>query len=64
MIDFRIGGGGSVFTLQPNTKRAREWIEENLVVEPWQWLGDAVAIEHRFIGNITEGIKADGLTLS
>jgi hypothetical protein len=64
IIDFTVSGDGSVYLLNPNTEAARQWVSENLPdVQSWQYMGTAIAIEHRYIVNIVEGIKGDGLVV-
>jgi hypothetical protein len=58
--DFRCENHGSVFLLIPITQSALTWIEENLPSDA-QWFGNGVAVEHRFIWAILEGIQNDGL---
>jgi hypothetical protein len=60
--DFRCENHGSVFLLIPITQPALSWIEENLPSDA-QWFGNGVAIEHRFIWAILEGIQSDGLAV-
>lgn len=60
--DFTVQGGGTVYLLCPITDKAEEWIEEN-IPEDAQKLGVNVAVEHRYIEDIIEGIRADGLTV-
>ena len=37
--DFRVTYHGTVATLDLLTAAARQWLSENLELEPWQWLG-------------------------
>jgi hypothetical protein len=37
--DFCITYHGTVATLDVLSGAAREWVEENVQTEPWQWLG-------------------------
>lgn len=60
MSDFTIAGGGTVYLLVPESHAAQEWVAENLP-EDVQTLGRGIAVEHRFIGAIVDGILADGL---
>jgi hypothetical protein len=55
------GLGSSVVLLRPMTDAARAWADENLVLDQWQWFGGAIAIEHRYVENIVEGIRGDGM---
>ena len=52
-----------MYLIQPKTELARQWIDENVYSEPWQWLGDNLAIDHHFVENIVEGMREAGLTL-
>lgn len=58
--DFSVSNHGTIFLLQPLTAAANEWIEQNLS-EDRQTFGTAVAIEHRFILDVVDGIRNNGL---
>jgi hypothetical protein len=61
--DFYIEGEGrfsTVFLLRPLTPAAFDWIEEH-IPEDAQRLGNAVAVEHRYITEIVHGAIGDGL---
>ena len=61
--DFSIEGEGrfcTVYLLRPLTPAAFDWIEEH-IPEDAQRLGNAVAVEHRYISDIVAGIQGDGL---
>ena len=49
--------------IQPKTELARQWIDENIHAEPWQWLGNNLAVDHRYIESIVEAMREAGLTL-
>jgi len=54
--------GQTVYVLIPLTKRAREWVEENVSYQDWQMVGEVgITIDHRFIADIVEAMEADGL---
>lgn len=63
MNDFTVTNHGSIFLLTPMNEVASEWIEDNLP-EDRQTLGLAVAVEHRYIADIVNGIRHEGLTVS
>ena len=63
MADINITNNGSVFSFQPVTKAGKDWIEKNVQTEPWQWLGDTLAIESRFAGELADGMISDGLEI-
>jgi hypothetical protein len=61
--DFAIKHEGrfcTVYLLRPLTPAAFEWIDEH-IPENAQRLGNAVAVEHRYIGPVAGHIVADGL---
>ena len=64
MTDFTVENHGSVFLLQPHTPEATDWVTQNLNVEHWQKFGNAVSVEHRYIVDIVDGIKEEGLTVA
>ena len=63
MVDLLIRDEGTVVAFQPVTPAAREWIDENIISEGWQWLGDTLAIDHRYADTIIDGAILDGLVV-
>ena len=63
-MDVIIGGGGSIFTFRPVTKKARAWVDDNVELESWQWLGDIFAVEHRYAVDIVDGMRDAGLEVA
>lgn len=61
--DFVLEDHGSVFLLRPISPASFIWIGEH-IPEDAQWFGNAVAVEHRYIGDIVDGIASDGLEVS
>ncbi len=61
-VDVRVVNEGTVFLFRPMTKRAEQWIKENVAGDP-MWFGDSLAVEHRFAFDLAEGMQGDGLTL-
>lgn len=62
MMDFIVENHGSIFLLRPLSEAAREWATKHIPEDAQNW-GDAVVVEHRYIGDIVAGIQADGLTV-
>ena len=60
--DFRCENHGSIFLLYPLSESAQSWVAANLPSDV-DWFGRAVAVEHRFIWPILEGIQDDGLAV-
>ena len=59
-LDVAISGGGTVYLLQPLMHAAHAWIAEHLPTDALR-LGDAVAVEWRYIGDVVGGAIDDGL---
>ena len=47
--------------LTPSTPEGKAWIDENLGLESWQWLGNSCAIEWRYAPDIVNGMQEAGL---
>ncbi len=62
-VDFQVINHGTLYLLIPNTPRAREWVRDNLPLDHMKY-DDASVIEHRYIGDIIEGIQADDLEIA
>lgn len=57
--DFHVTGHGGLYLVQPLTEAASLWLEEHIGEEA-QWFGSALAVEHRYIRPLVEGIVNDG----
>jgi len=42
MSDFQITDQGSIILIRPLNAAARQWLDENVVSEPWQWVEGAL----------------------
>ena len=62
-VDFFCENHGSTFLLRPISPAAFLWIHENLPPDR-QMFGNAVAVEHRCIWAILDGIQEAGLVVS
>ena len=54
---FDIFDGGSVVLITPISEEAREWVSENVSLEPWQWLGGGFSCEPRMVEGLLEGFE-------
>ena len=61
-VDFQVVDHGTIFLLYANTRRARQWVRENLPQDHMTY-ADASVVEHRYIDDITDGIRADDLDI-
>jgi hypothetical protein len=64
MSDFQIADHGSIISIKPVSERARLWIDENVVSEPWQWLGGALCVDVRCARHLVDEIAAQGFEIS
>jgi hypothetical protein len=62
-VDFQVVNHGSLYLLIPNTLRAKQWVRDNLPQDHMKY-DDASVIEHRYIGDIIDGIQADDLDIA
>ena len=62
--DFLIENHGSIFLLSPQTDAGRAWIDENITREGFQPYWPTVVIEHRYVQELVEGIRNDGLVVA
>ena len=62
--DVEIHNHGSVVMVLPLTKAAMEWVQGNVSLESWQWLGGGFACEPRMVQNLIDGMENDGLTIA
>lgn len=60
--DFFVRDEGTIFLLEPLTDGARHWVFMHLPEDAQNW-GDSVVVEHRYIRDIVDGIRRDGLVV-
>lgn len=61
-MDALLENHGTIWLVRPLTQAASDWIEEN-VSEDRQYFGNALAVEHRFVGDIIAGMLSAGLEI-
>ena len=62
--DFVIAAGPSVFLVIPITEEAHAWLKEiSEYIEDAQFLGNNLAVEHRYILSFIDTIKEAGHTV-
>jgi hypothetical protein len=61
--DFRLTYHGTITTITPLTERCREWVEENVEIEPWRRFGNAIAVEPRYVQQLAEAMIEGGLVI-
>lgn len=58
--DVQIENHGTIFLVRPLTEAAFEWVADHVSGES-QWFGNALAVEHRYVAALTQGMMDDGL---
>ena len=51
-----------MYQVTPKTDRAKTWIDENVVTEAWQWMGNTLVVDHHYIEKLELGMLDSGLT--
>lgn len=58
-VNFTVSDEGTVVFITPVSEAALQWLDENLALEPWQWLGQGFGIEHRYADEILQAISEE-----
>jgi hypothetical protein len=61
--DVLVANEGTVFLFNPLTQQAKEWMDDNVQTEDWQYFGITLVVEHRFAWGLAQGMKDAGLVL-
>ena len=64
MSDFTISDQGSIFLIRPLNDPARQWLDENVVSELWQWVQGALCVEARFASDLLKEIEEAGFEIT
>ena len=59
-VDFQVVNHGTIYLIYPNTRRAKQWVKENLPQDHVKY-ADASVVEPRYIDDILDGIRGDDL---
>jgi hypothetical protein len=60
MTDLQFCNHGSIVTCLPVSDAGRDWVAENIGDDAMTF-GGAIVIEPRYLGDIVEGARGDGL---
>lgn len=61
MKDISLDYQGSVTRITPLTERGSDWIDCYLDSESYQWLGNSLVVESKFVPDIVFGMEEWGL---
>jgi len=59
--DVLIRNEGTAWMFNPLTPAAKQWFDENVESEPWQWLGTSLVVDHGMAAGLVQGILDAGL---
>lgn len=65
-VDIFIEGGAraqTVYRFIVCTKAARAWVDANVALEGWQWLGNGFGVDHRYAVDLADAMAAAGLVV-
>lgn len=60
MTDVIITNHGSLIGFQPVSEVAKEWFDENVESEGYQWMGPVLYVDYRLAGDLFEGVVGAG----
>ena len=61
--DFCVTYHGTITTITPLSDACREWLEDNVAIEPWQRFGSSIAGGPRYVEQLAEAMIEDGLVM-
>lgn len=64
MTDVRLINHGTIMLFCLESARAQEWVRDNVQHEPWQRLGDNLAVDPRYADELCEGMLGAGLEVA
>lgn len=62
-MDFTVSNHGSIFLLTPVSAAGEAWANDHLPEDAARF-GFGIAVEHRYIADIVDGIRNDGLEVA
>ena len=62
--DVRCERSSNLVMVEPISRRAKAWVEANVQVEPWQWLGQRFAADAGMVSQMLEGMRTEGLRVA
>ena len=60
MLDVKVRNEGSVIMVTPVSPEAKDWVNENVSLEGWTWMGDSFAVEPRMADDLLSGMADAG----
>ena len=63
-VDFGVTNAGTVWTFEPFSVAAKDWVQDNVVTADWQWLGRKLVVDHRLAHTLLQGIMDEGFVVA
>jgi|TARA_R110000824_G_scaffold155073_1_gene327289 hypothetical protein len=60
VCDITVNDQGSIILFTPKSDACKEWIEDNVQLEGWQWLGGGFGVDHSYADSLIDGLQAEG----
>lgn len=54
---------GNVWMVTPMNSEAQAWVDENVPLDDWQWIGRGFSVDQHYVENLIEGIAEAGFTI-
>jgi hypothetical protein len=61
--DFRVTYHGTITTITPLSDACRDWVDENVAIEPWQRFGLSIALEPRYVEQLAQAMIEEGFLM-
>lgn len=63
-MDFHVTDCGTLWRFPPLSQAAKDFCDEQLAIEGWQWLGRSFCVDHRPARALVDFIEAEGFSLA
>jgi len=62
--DVIVENHGSVVAFHLLSQNAKTFVDENVQAEGWQFMGDALCVDHRFASDLADVMRENGLVIA
>jgi hypothetical protein len=62
-FDVEVVSRTAIVAIQLNSDESREWAQENLGLEDYQWWGSVICVDHRYAAGILDLLRDEGFTV-
>jgi hypothetical protein len=61
--DFELNDEGTIVQFRPMNPEALEWLQDDVLSQGWQWLGNSLCVQREAAGGLVDAIRENGFTL-